>query len=98
MIYELSEFQILSLMEKSAETAVNKVLTELGLKKNLISQRQAQLRFGETNVKRWKREGKVNPHKKGSVIYYKLSELEAMSNINELYEKHFTHEREQKAK
>ena len=85
-------------MEKSAETAVNKVLTELGLKKILISQRQAQLRFGETNVKRWKREGKVNPHKKGNVIYYKLSELEAMSNVNELYVKHFEHERAKKAK
>lgn len=93
MIYELNEHQILSLMEKSAETAVSKVLTELGLKKIWISQREAFRRFGESNVRRWKREGKVNPHKKGGIIYYLVSELEAMQNINELYEKHFEHER-----
>lgn len=94
MIYELNDHQILSLMEKSAETAVNKVLTELGLKKSQLSQRESFRKFGETNVRRWKREGKVNPHKKGSIIYYNTSELEAMQNINELYEKHFSHGRE----
>lgn len=98
MIYELSELQILSLMEKSAETAVNKVLSELGLKKSQVSQREAFKRFGESNVRRWRRDGKVNPVKKGGVTYYQVSEMEAMRNINELYEKHFTNEREQKAK
>lgn len=94
MIYELNELQLLSLMEKSAEAGANKVLTELGLKKSQLSQREAFRKFGESNVRRWKREGKVNPHKKGGIIYYLVSELEAMQNINELYEKHFNHERE----
>lgn len=98
MIYQLSEFQIRSLMEKAAETAVNKVLTELGLKKTIVSQREAYRKFGSANVTRWQHDGKVNPHKNGGVIYYKLSELEAMVNVNELYEKHFNHERDKKAK
>lgn len=32
------------------------------------------------------------------VLIIKFDTHEAMRNINELYEKHFTHEREQKAK
>ena len=72
MIYELNEQQILDLMNKASEMTANKVLTELGLKKELISQREAFRRYGETNVRRWKAEGHVNPVKKGGIIYYKV--------------------------
>jgi len=92
MIYELSEFQILSLMEKSGEIYANRMLAELGLMKSQLSQRESFRKYGETNVRRWKREGKVNPHKKGGIIYYNVFELELMKNKNELIEKHFNHE------
>jgi len=93
MIYELSDMQILSLMEASAKTAVSEFCQKQGLTKSQFTQREAFRQFGETNVRRWKRDGKVNPAKKGSVIYYKISELEAMKNLNELHEKHFNNER-----
>lgn len=93
MIHELSDIQILSLMEKAGETAVSKFCMRQGITKSQFSQREAFKQFGETNVRRWKRDGKVNPHKKGGIIYYQVIELEAMRNLNELYEKHFNHER-----
>lgn len=93
MIYELNEQQILGLMEKASEMTVTKVLSNLGLIKELISQRESFRKYGETNVRRWRLNGKVNPHKKGGIIYYKVSELEAMKGINELFEKQFTNER-----
>jgi len=96
MTYELSDFQILSLMEKAGETAVSKFCMKQGITKSQFSQRAAFNQFGETNVRRWKLAGKVNPHKKGGIIYYQVSELEAMRNLNELQEKHFNHLRQEK--
>lgn len=89
MIYELNEIQMLNLMEKSGEIYVNRMLAELGLMKSQLSQRESFRKYGETNVRRWKKDGKVNPHKKGGIIYYNVHELELMKNKNELIEKHF---------
>jgi len=94
MIYELSEYQIATLLEKASEAGAKRVIDEMCMRKKRISQIQAYKTFGETNVKRWKRDLKIIPVKIGQVIYYEVAKLEKLSSANELIEKHFTHERE----
>lgn len=89
----IDEYMIYELMKSAADAAVSKTLVELGLKKSHISQREAFKRFGETNVRRWNKTLKVNPHKKGGIIYYDIQELELMKNTNELQVKYLDNER-----
>lgn len=89
----ISENMIYEMMLKSNETAVSKALIELGLKKSQLSQREAFKRFGQSNVRRWSRDLKVTPHKKGGIIYYDVQQLELMKNVNELYTKQNESER-----
>ena len=85
MTYEISESKLASMLEKASEASVQKVLSELGLKKSQISQREAFRRFGEARVMRWRKEGKTKPNKSGGKIYYSLTDLERLKGINELY-------------
>jgi hypothetical protein len=85
MTYEFEENKLASLLQKATEAGAHKVLTELGLKKSQISQREAFRRFGETRVMRWRMEGKIKPNKSGGKIYYSLNDLERLKGINELY-------------
>ena len=89
----ISEFMLYEIMLKANETAVSRALIELGLKKGQISQREAFKRFGESNVRRWSRDLKVTPHKKGGIIYYDVQQLETMQNVNEIYTKYNESER-----
>jgi hypothetical protein len=85
MTYEISESKLSTLLEKAGEVVAKRVLTELGLNKNQISQRQAYSRFGQGRVTRWRNEGKIKPNKSGGKIYYSLNDLERLKGINELY-------------
>lgn len=43
--------------------------------KEYLTQNQAYLRFGKSNVKRWVIKNKVQEHHRGRTIEYKLTEL-----------------------
>jgi len=85
MRYEISESKLTSILAIATESAVNKALTELGLKKSQICQIDAFRRYGEKRVLRWKREGKITPNKSGRKIFYLVNELEKLKSLNELY-------------
>lgn len=83
-MFEISEYKLAAMLEKATEAGANKVLTELGLKKSQISQREAYRRFGEARIKRWRIDGKVRPAKIGGKIYYDVQKLEQLKSINDL--------------
>jgi len=84
MIYEISEYKLAAMLEKATEAGANKILTELGLKKSQVSQREAFRRFGEARVRRWRMDGKIKPVKIGGKIYYDLQKLEVLKSTNDL--------------
>jgi hypothetical protein len=86
MTYEISENKLAYLLEKATEAGARKVLTELGLKKSQVSQREAFRRFGEARIMRWRKEGMIKPIKSVGKIYYNLNDLERLKGINELYD------------
>lgn len=81
---EISEYKLLSLLEKATEAGANKALTELGLKKTQVSQREAYRRYGIGLIKRWRADGKITPVKIGHKIFYDLAKLENLKSINDL--------------
>lgn len=50
-----------------------------------ISQRQAYSAFGRANVDRWRRSGKLEPHKRPGKIEYRTSELRQLKNQSQDY-------------
>jgi hypothetical protein len=81
---EISEYKLAAMLEKATEAGANKALTELGLKKSQISQREAYRRFGEARVTKWRMDGKVTPVKIVGKIYYDVQKLEHLKSINDL--------------
>jgi len=81
---EISEYKLAAMLEKATEAGANKALTELGLKKSQISQREAYRRFGEARINRWRADGKIKPVKIGGKIYYDVQKLETLKSINDL--------------
>lgn len=84
MIYEIPEYKLAMMLEKAAEAGANRVLVEQGMKKSQVSQSEAYRRYGQTNVCRWRRDGKVVPHKIGGIIYYSTAKLETLKQSNYL--------------
>lgn len=85
MTFEISEHKLESIVKSASEATANKILSDLGLKKSQISQREAFRRFGEGRILRWRKEGKVVPIKSVGKIYYKVDDLERLKSINELF-------------
>lgn len=83
-MYQISEYKLAAIIEHAVEAGVNKVLTELGLKKSQISQREAFRRYGAPRIKRWRENGKIKPVKIGHIIYYDINKLETLSKMNDL--------------
>lgn len=83
MTFEISEHKLESIVKAASEATANKILTELGLKKNQISQREAIRRFGSARILRWRREGKVVPIRSLGKIFYNLNDLERLKSVNE---------------
>ena len=54
---------------------VVKMLSDTQNDAEFISQRQAYAIFGRGNVDRWRRQGKIEPHKRPGKIEYRTSEL-----------------------
>lgn len=81
---EICEYKLAVMLEKATEAGANKVLTELGLKKSQVSQREAYRRYGIARIKRWRLEGQVVPVKIGKKIYYDVQKLEQLKSINDL--------------
>lgn len=84
MNFEISEYKLELIAKKVSEATVNKVLADLGLVKNQISQREAFRRFGSGRVMRWRREGRIIPIRSLGKIFYTLNDLERLKSINEL--------------
>ncbi len=83
MTYQLKEEQLEDLLKIANEAGANRVLTELGLKKKQISQRETLKRYGHARVQRWRKQGKIVPVKNGRTIYYKVEELERLQSVND---------------
>jgi S-adenosylmethionine synthetase len=84
MTYEIPDHKLESIVKSASEATANRILTELGLRKSQISQREAFRRFGEGRIMRWRKEGKIVPIKTVGKIYYNVNDLERLESINEL--------------
>ena len=84
MTYQISEHKLAAIIERAVEAGTGKILTELGLKKSQISQRETFRRFGAPRVKRWREKGLIVPVKIGNKIYYDVNKLETLSTVNDL--------------
>jgi len=83
MTYEISENKLSNLLEKASKAGARIALTELGMTKSQISQREAFRRFGEARIMRWRKEGMIKPIKSVGKIYYDLNALDRLKGINE---------------
>ena len=50
-----------------------------------LSQTKAFKRFGEGNVLRWRRDGKIEPCKRPGIIAYRTCELKELSRVKQDY-------------
>lgn len=64
---------------------VVKMLSDARNDAEYISQRQAYAMFGRGNVDRWRRQGKIEPHKRPGKMEYRTSELRALRRIKQDY-------------
>ncbi len=83
MIYEINEHQMNFIIKKASEATAHAVLTELGLKKSQVSQREAYRLYGHGRIMRWRSEGKIVPVKSVGKIYYMVNDLERLKSLNE---------------
>ena len=84
MTYNIPENKLADLLTTATKLVVRKTLEELGIQKSQISQREAYNRFGRPRVIKWRMNGKVNPVKIGSIIYYDVHKLEILASSNDL--------------
>jgi hypothetical protein len=84
MTYTITEQKLADILERATEAGASKVLTELGLKKSQVSQREAYNRYGKPRVIRWRKNGKINPVKIGGILYYNVQKLEILASSNDL--------------
>ena len=61
---------------------VRVTLTDAGLLRPQISQRQAFATFGRERIRIWRRRGIINPVKQGSRIFYSTAELYTATKTN----------------
>lgn len=50
-----------------------------------VSQRQAYAMFGRGNVDRWRRQGKIEPHKRPGKMEYRTAELRMLQQVKQDY-------------
>lgn len=80
---EITERQFNDIMDIFA--GFEKLYRELNKQNGLqVSQATAYRQYGRTRVNRWAREGKVNPVKQGTRIYYDAYALLKSSKENQL--------------
>lgn len=84
MNIELSRIELDKLLQRSAEIGANRVLVEMGIKSNKISQNRAFARFGQGNIRRWREDGRITPVKQGGKIFYDIERLETLNQLNDL--------------
>ena len=79
-------------MNVDLETLVTAVAAKLAtfLKEDAVdpeylSQRKAFKKFGEGNVLRWERQGKIEPCRRPGIIEYKTATLKELSRVKQDY-------------
>lgn len=50
-----------------------------------VSQRKAYQMFGRRNVERWRRQGKVEPHKRPGKLEYRTADLRLLQRVKQDY-------------
>lgn len=80
MTYYISEQRLTDIVQAATDASVKKILSELGLKKTEISQREAYSRFGRANINRWLKSGKLVPARRGKTLWYDTTLLEILKS------------------
>lgn len=65
--------------------AVVQMISETSNDAEFVSQRQAYAMFGRGNVDRWRRQGKIEPHKRPGKVEYRTSELRRLQQTKQDY-------------
>ena len=81
----ISEDRLYNLLQHAVEAGSRKVLTEMGLRKSQVSQREAVRLYGSGRIKKWRQTGKIAPAKIGGIIYYDRQKLEKLSSVNDIF-------------
>ncbi len=82
---QLDVYQLKSLLHTAAQTGAMEALKRAGVKtKDEISQRMAYRLYGESRIKKWKRDGLIKAVKIGDIgtnkkVTYSLSELTSLA-------------------
>lgn len=82
MTYYITEKNLAELLKTATNVGAKKVLSELGLKKSEISQREAFARFGRSNIRRWHKNAQIVPVKRGKTLWYDSTLLEILMSAS----------------
>lgn len=92
---ELHEFQLRDLLSTAAELGAKEALRKVGMDKKQISKAEAYRIYDRWRVDRWIREGKIIPVKQKGKIFLKVADLDALSETNDLFQKHLSKSRDE---
>lgn len=81
----ISEDRLYDLLQLATEAGGKRVLTEMGLRKSQVSQREAVRLYGSGRIKKWRQTGKVVPAKIGNTIFYDRQKLEQLKSVNDIF-------------
>ena len=90
MIYHFDEYQLSVLLTSAAKMGASMLAVEQGLIKTKINKAEACRRYTRRLVDKWVNEHKITPVKIKGTTLFSVKELEAVSNINDLYNRHLS--------
>jgi hypothetical protein len=85
---QLHENQLRQMLSTAAEMGAKEALREAGLDKTQVSKAEAYRRYSRKRVDGWIKNEKIIPVKIGNSVLLNITELEAVSQTNLLFNKH----------
>lgn len=88
MSFTIEPYQLQQMLCAAAEMGAKKALERAGLDKTQVSRSEAYRRFSKYRVDTWIKQGKVNTVKDKGLTLINLSELEAVSQTENIISKY----------
>lgn len=85
---QLQKYQLEEMLTSAAKLGASMVVISLGIDKTAISKNEAYNRYSRRLVDTWIKTGKVKAVKQNNRILLSVAELESVSVVNDLFEKH----------
>ena len=85
---QLQENQLRQMLSTAAEMGAKEALREAGLDKTQVSKAEAYRRYSRKRIDGWIKNREIIPVKMGNSVLLNVTELEAVSQTNQLYSTH----------